>query len=70
MEEDREIFRQVEGGFLLVDEDYLDQVEKKKSEKIILVEDFYDSTDVMEENFEKNEDDCTTDEEMCIGHNQ
>ena len=45
MEEDREIFRQVEGGFLLVDEDYLDQVEKGKSEKIILVEDFYDSTD-------------------------
>ena len=43
---------------------------KEKSEEIILVEDFYDSTDVMEENCEENEDDCTTDEEMCIGHNQ
>ena len=34
MEEDREIFRQVEGGFLLVDEDYLDQVERKNQKKL------------------------------------
>lgn len=58
IEEAREIFRQVQGGFRFVDEDYLDQVEKGEAEEILLVEDDYDSTDLeLEENLEEIEDD-------------